>query len=38
MDLPRNAKDFTMGKGILDKKSAIWTVDMRCFNVTNKIF
>ena len=36
MDCSRNAKDCTMGKQIPDNKSVIWTVDMRCFNLTNK--
>ena len=27
-----------MGNQILDKKSAIWTVNMRCFNLTNKFW
>ena len=26
-----------MGKQIPDKKRAIWAVNMRCFNLTNKI-
>ena len=36
MDFSRNAKHFAMGKP--DKKSAIWTVNMRCFNLTIKIW
>ena len=36
MDFSRNVKDCTMGKQIPDKKSVIWTVEMRRFNLTNK--
>ena len=37
MDFLRNAKDCTMGKKIPDKKSAIWTVNIRCFKLTNNL-
>ena len=30
MNFSGNAKNVTMGKQISDKKSVIWTVDMRC--------
>ena len=30
------SKDCTMVKGISDKKSLIWTVDIRRFDLTNK--
>ena len=36
MDFSRNAKDCAMGKQTPDKKSVIWTVDMRCFNLTKE--
>ena len=35
MDFSRNAKDCITRKQIPDKKSIIWTVDMRCFDLTN---
>ena len=38
MDFSRSGKDCTMGKRIPDKKSLIWTVDMKCFNLTNKFW
>ena len=38
VDFSRNGKDCTMGKRIPDKKSLIWTVDMKCFNLTNKFW
>ena len=37
MDFLRNAKDCTMEKQIPDQKSAIWTVNIRCFNLTNNL-
>ena len=36
MDFSRNAKDY--GKANPDNKRVIWTVDMRCFNLTNKFW
>ena len=36
MDCSRNAKDSAMGKRIPDKENVIWTVDMKCFNLTYK--
>ena len=35
MDFSRNTKDCIIRKQIPDKKSVIWTVDMRCFDLTN---
>ena len=37
-DFSRNAKDCTVGKRIPDKKSLVWTVVMRCLNLTNKFW
>ena len=36
MDFSRNVKDCTMGKQIPNKKTVIWAISMRCFNLTNK--
>ena len=36
MNLSRNSRGCTMGKQILDKKSTIWTVNISCFDITNK--
>ena len=38
MDFSRNAKHCTVGKQIPNKKSVIWTVGIRYFNLNKKFW